>query len=204
MMESALDAAFQPNVALLTRELGGTQQFILGKPYGYTHASALLRAPGHALQMYLRDGSKAMSRAGQKDIMFVDNPPFTASVTRYVKQMRPPPRSILLKQPLACLKLPCAKHATEPPTLIDGCVVLSDPVHAPKAKSGDMDINGTIAAIVASAKQRKFFWVFLDHSMTAAPLEHVLDGLPRSIVAVNLDQGLRLFLNNTSSLHSAA
>ena len=57
-----------------------------------------------------------------------------------------------------------------------------------------MDVNGTLAAVIESARHREFFWVFLDHQMTPGPLEEVMERLPTHIVPVNLDQGLRLFL----------
>ena len=34
-----------------------------------------------------------------------------------------------------------------------------------------MDVAATVTAVLESAKHRKFFWVFLDHQMTAGPLE---------------------------------
>ena len=79
--------------------------------------------------------------------------------------------------------------------------MLSDPVHAPQSALGgrDMDVNGTLAAVIESARHRDFFWVFLDHQMTPGPLEEVMERLPPHIVPVNLDQGLRLFLNRSST-----
>ena len=94
---------------------------------------------------------------------------------------------------------PCSRSATEKPSLVNGVVVMSDPVHAPTAPGGrDMDVNGTLAAVIKSAEHRDFFWVFLDHQMTPGPLEEVLERLPPHIVPVNLDQGLRLYLNRSS------
>ena len=34
-----------------------------------------------------------------------------------------------------------------------------------------MDVAATVTAVLESAKHRKLFWVFLDHQMTAGPLE---------------------------------
>ena len=51
IMQSALDATFQPNVLLLLRHLathGETSQWVAGKPYGYVHPTALKEAPGDA------------------------------------------------------------------------------------------------------------------------------------------------------------
>jgi hypothetical protein len=210
-VQSALDASFQPNVMLFTRALatrgpgaesaGKASQWVLGKPFGYAHARALhncSRGAGHALQAYLRAGAEQMSRAGQRDMMLVDGvngPPFGPTAARVATHMQPPPRSILLKQPLDCAAEPCPKPATALPVVLgNGTVVLSDPVHAPAdTATGDMDVGATVAAVVRSAKVRRFFWVFLDHKMTAAPLERVLDALPSNVVPVNLDQGLRLF-----------
>ena len=105
-----------------------------------------------------------------------------------------------MKSPLGCVAKPCARTATEQPSLVNGVVVLSDPVHAPKAVKGrDMDVNGTLAVVIESAKHRNFFWVFLDHQMTPGPLEEVMARLPPHIVPVNPDQGLRLFLNRSSA-----
>jgi hypothetical protein len=221
LMATPLDAAgLQPNAALLSRQLAGTQQWLLGKAYGYAHGSSLPTAgsrgydPGAgsltALGTYGARGAEAMSRAGYKDVMYKDgDPPFEAGVRRLVAAMTPPPRSVLLKTTFNCSALPCAKRATEQPVVLapSGTVVLSDPVHAPTDKAtGDIDVNGTILAVLRSAEVRSFFWVFLDHQMTAAPLERVLDALATvpHIVIANLDQGLRLFLNGSIPIPSPA
>ena len=88
---------------------------------------------------------------------------------------------------------------TEPPTLRNGSVILSDPVHAPTdPETKDIDVQQTVARVRASAQRRKLFWVFLDHSQTAAPLEKVLDELTTNhadaVTVANLDQALRLCL----------
>ena len=57
-----------------------------------------------------------------------------------------------------------------------------------------MDVAGTVSAVLRSASARRFFWVFLDHQMTAGPLESVLDSLAaeynHTVVPMNLDQAL--------------
>ena len=54
----------------------------------------------------------------------------------------------------------------------------------------------TVAAVLESARRRRLFWVFLDHGMTAGPLERVLDTLAAAhsaeVAAVSLDEALRL------------
>ena len=53
--------------------------------------------------------------------------------------------------------------------------------------------------VLASAAKRQFFWVFLDHTDTAARLEQVLDSLAATnpeIVPLNPDQFVRLYLMN--------
>lgn len=66
-----------------------------------------------------------------------------------------------------------------------------------------MDVAGTIAAVLESAKHRKLFWVFLDHQMTSGPLEQALDILRAhhadKVVALNLDQALRLCAANSEN-----
>jgi len=60
------------------------------------------------------------------------------------------------------------KVATELPRKrgAQGSVILSDPVHAPAGpESNDVDVAATVAATLASAKARKFFYVFLDHQV---------------------------------------
>jgi len=59
-----------------------------------------------------------------------------------------------------------------------------------------LDVAQTIAAVLESGRGRRLFWVFLDHRMTAGPLERVLDALAANhsaaVAAVNLDEALRL------------
>ena len=119
------------------------------------------------------------------------------AVTRVVK-VAPTIRSLLIKHPLAYPNDP-ERVATEPASKrgSDGTVILSDPVHAVlDPEVNDIDVAATVQAVVASAAVRRLFWVFLDHQMTAGPLEKVLDTLARQhseqVMAVNLDQALRL------------
>ena len=79
----------------------------------------------------------------------------------------------------------------------------TDPVKAPSdPATGDLDVAETIAAVLASGRERRLFWVFLDHQMTAGPLERVLDALAANhsaaIAAVNLDEALRLCDRDTA------
>ena len=110
------------------------------------------------------------------------------------------PLLLLVKHCLAYdLEAPNCQTAAEPPLRrgAAGTVILSDPVHAPSdPETNDMDVAATVAAVLASAKRRKLFWVFLDHQMTAGPLDEALDTLRNNhgdeVVALNLDQALRL------------
>lgn len=113
-------------------------------------------------------------------------------------KIAPTIRSLLIKHPLAYPNNP-ERVATEPASKRggDGTVILSDPVHAVvDPEMNDIDVAATVQAVVASAAVRRLFWVFLNHQMTAGPLETVLDTLVRQhsdkVVAVNLDQALRL------------
>ena len=78
--------------------------------------------------------------------------------------------------------------------MINDVVILSDPVRAPFTPAGDIDVNATISRVVTSARERRFFWVFLDHTATIQSLEKVLLGLPKSIVPLSLDALIRVFL----------
>eukprot|EP00746_Dinoflagellata_sp_MGD_P058983 gnl/MRDRNA2_/MRDRNA2_251940_c0_seq1.p1 gnl/MRDRNA2_/MRDRNA2_251940_c0~~gnl/MRDRNA2_/MRDRNA2_251940_c0_seq1.p1 ORF type:complete len:282 (+),score=43.66 gnl/MRDRNA2_/MRDRNA2_251940_c0_seq1:2-847(+) len=187
MMEAPLDASLQPNVALLNRELGGNNQYFLGKPYGYASPTNL-RKVGE-LQAYLRNGRHAMNQMGYQDLMFTEHvsPELNVTTSLIAQNMYPPPRSILLKHALG------AGGESEPFHVVNDVVILSDPVMFRSKSKGKVDVEGTITALQESAKKRRFFWVFLDHSMTARDLEKVLDRLPQTIIGVNLDQGLRLY-----------
>ena len=70
-------------------------------------------------------------------------------------------------------------------------------MHAPSdAETNNIDVTGTIAATLASAKVRRMFYVFLDHQMTMPPLEEVFDTLSKEhseeVYLVNFDTALRL------------
>ena len=193
-METPLDATVQPNIALQTRALGGTQQWVLGKPFGYAALSELDDAG--LLGEYLERGRTAMDRAGQLDAMINEapSPRLNTTMSRVVTLMGAhPPRSLLTKHALGATQ----NAATEPAQRRGGSIILSDPVHAPTdPETNDIDVPGTVAAVLASAKRRKLLWVFLDHQMTAGPLERVMDTLAKDhaaeVALVNLDQALRL------------
>ena len=208
-METPLDATFQPNVALQIRALqavssdpeAGWKQgaWLLGKQYGYASLSALDEAG--ALAEYCQQGGEAMRRQGYLDAM-INEPPsaiLNSTLTKVIGLSSPnKPRSLLVKHCLAFdPEGPLCHTETELPLNRSSVVILSDPVHAPSdPESNDIDVPGTVAAVLNSAKARKLFWVFLDHQMTAGPLEQALDLLREQhateVVALNLDQALRL------------
>ena len=82
-------------------------------------------------------------------------------------------------------------------------VVLADPVVAPSTLANDIDPAATVAAVLKSARKRKYFWVFLDHQMTVVGLEKTLDLLTAAneaadasnpkIELVTIDELLRVF-----------
>jgi hypothetical protein len=201
-MESPLDATIQPNVAAQIIALqggSGAQQFLTGKPFGYASPSALDEAG--QLRTWMARGKTSLGLLGFSDTMVTESPSAAWNRTlHHIAEYAPWLRSILVKHPLAYPADP-DKAGTEPPTLLGknatspGVILLSDPVHAlADSVTGDIDIKGTVAATLASAKTRRLFYVFLDHQMTAAPLERVLDLLAKedSVAIVNLDQALRL------------
>ena len=183
LMETPLDAFVQPNVASQIAALQGTKQFLTGKPYGYASPTALDNAG--VLRQYLERGKETMDRIGFPDAMVTEAPSasLNTTVTR-IANLAPWLRSIIIKHPLAYPADPSAA-GTEPARMLGGgganttgVILLSDPVHAPAtATTNDIDVKATVAATLASAKVRRFFYVFLDHQMTATPLEEVLEEL---------------------------
>jgi hypothetical protein len=83
--------------------------------------------------------------------------------------------------------------------MVNGVVVLSDPVKAPFTADGDIDVSATVARVTASARERRFFWVFLDHTATVQSLEKVFMGLPVSITPLSLDALIRVFLTSVNA-----
>ena len=86
-------------------------------------------------------------------------------------------------------------------------VVLADPVVALALPSGEMDPVGTVAAVCESAKHRQYFWVFVDHRMSAAALEVTLDLLVRQSAAeggtplllLSVDELIRVYLRDRTA-----
>lgn len=140
LMATPLDATVQPNVAAEIRQLQGTQQWLLGKPYGYSSVSALDDAG--VLSEYLQRGRAAMDRLGWLDMMLNEPPSarLNSTVTRvlelcanttgvgsYAEEAEGVgaatwPRAVLLKHPLRYpwkpgAKIPGRGGATELPQL---------------------------------------------------------------------------------------
>ena len=230
LMATPLDATVQPNIAAEIRHLqdaAGNQQWLLGKPYGYTSMSKLDDAG--VLGEYLTKGRHAMERLGWVDIMLNEPPSaeLNATVTRVLQlcannntdavddaaASEPWPRAVLLKHPLQYpwkpgAKIPGKGGATEIPEQrgpgYRKTVVLSDPAKAVADKeTGDLDVAATVQVVLDSAQTRRLFWVFLDHQMTSQGLEQVLDVLAAhhtdKVAIVNLDQALRLCATDPST-----
>lgn len=207
LMETPLDTVVQANVAEQIRaeqNSSSARQFLLGKPYGYASPTALDVAG--ELPAYLAAGKKVLDLSGMPDVMVTENPGRLNATCRKMASIAAPwLRSIVIKHPVAYPQV--NPDATEPARVVgrgatamtpgSGVVLLSDPVHAASDKAtNDIDVKKTIAQTLASAKARRFFYVFLDHQMTAGPLEQVLDVLTRDhsdeVYIVNFDQAFKL------------
>ena len=228
LMEETVDASLQPNVLRTLRSIKTNRQWFTGKAYGYTNPSVLWKQ-GKVLQEWLRAARTAMDRVGYLDLMTNDaTDTRNATVEQIATHMRPPPRSIVHKHCLLSDVLDCSAveearviwvenngtaaggggggEEQAGPRNATAVVVLADPVVAPATLSRDIDPKATVAAVLESAKKRKYFWVFLDHLMTAGALETTLDLLTAAsgsggandvkIELVTIDELLRVFLRD--------
>jgi hypothetical protein len=196
LMEGTLDSEVEPNVLATLRNLSTAQQWFYGKAWGYTNPSAMDNA-GH-LQEWLRGARGAMDAVGYNDLMTNDKSDSRlATASQIATYMQPPPRSIIQKCCMGTETNACT-FTEEARLLGNSTVLLADPVHAtPSKNTGDIDVNSTVAAVLASATKRKYFWVFLDHSMTVGALESVLDILNTThrakVAMVTIDGLIRVF-----------
>jgi hypothetical protein len=228
LMQETDDRTLQPNVVATLRASATPRQWFTGKGWGYTNPS-VMRSSG-TLQQWLGGARRAMDAMGYKDLVSNDATDGRAStVVQMATHMHPPPRSIVHKHCLRADKSACAAveeasviHTNSSREMEergagsngatldrvggreeDGAVVvvLADPVVAPAiGGTGDMDPHGTVAAVLASAQHRRYFWVFIDHQMSVGALETTLDLLTMqaggSVVLLSIDELVRVYLRD--------